>query len=89
MARLVAPPAAGALDVPALVPVPLPAADEVAADVEAPAADELELEPPQAAMPSASAAALRRRAGSLNMAEISFFVVSRDGPGCPATPREC
>ncbi len=42
MARLVAPPAAAAPDVPALVPVPLLAA-EVAADVEAPAADELEL----------------------------------------------
>jgi hypothetical protein len=76
--------------VPALVPVPLLAADEVAADVEAPAADEVELEPPpQAAMPSASAAALRSRAGSLNMAEISFFVMSRDGPGCPVRSREC
>jgi hypothetical protein len=90
MARLLdAPPAAAAeLDVAELVPVP--AADEVADDVEAPAADELELElPPHAATPSVSAAALKSRAGSLNMARISFFVVSRDGPGRLMTSREC
>jgi hypothetical protein len=79
---LAAPPAAAELEPAALVPVP--AADEAADDVEAPAADELELElPPQAATPSASAAAVRSRAGSLNMARISFFVVSRDGRKCP------
>jgi hypothetical protein len=75
MARLPdAPPAAGAeLEAAELVA----AADEVAAEELEPALDELELElPPQAAIPTASAAALRSRAGSLNMAVISFFVVS-------------
>src|ERR1700729_1199294 len=78
-----APPAAGAaLEVAELVPVPVAAAEEVAAEEVAaeevaPAAEELELElPPQAAIPTASAAALISRAGSLNMAVISFFGVS-------------
>jgi hypothetical protein len=89
MLRLVdpPPPAAALDDVPAAEEV---AAEEVAAELLAPPPDELELDPPpHAATPSVSAAALRSRAGSLNMAEISFFVVSRNGPGCEVTPRHC
>jgi hypothetical protein len=78
-----APPAAAALDVAAPVPVPA-AAEEVAPEAEvAPPPDELEPEePPHAATPSASTAALRRRADCFNMWQISFvFGVGREDPG--------
>src|SRR5947209_4231306 len=88
------PPAAAALEVapplvavlPALVPVPLalvpvaPAADEVAPPVVAPP-DELDPEPPQAATPSASAAALSRMAGCLNMTGSPCVGIGRHGRG--------
>src|ERR1700744_6544929 len=85
---LAAPPAAAAeLDVAALVPVPeiLPVPVEVAALVALAPPDELELDPPpQAATPSARAAALRSRADCLNMAEISLCVSL---PGWMVQPR--
>src|SRR5947209_4223690 len=86
MLRLLEPPppaAAELVPLPALVPVPDAAEEEVAADevaadvVPPPAAAELELEPPpHAATPSASAAALRSRAGCLNMTQTPYVSLS-------------